>query len=417
MKILNIDDWFAKEGELVYWTIFEQSSAWIKKLLEDELETARYKLDKWQEGDEFWTKYGDEVSFRAHLAVIEQASKLARETMEQRQKIDAPMEQHARWQVELRLEIERLVGHSSWPNSFEECLKQMKNKMYTDYRGEIQAQLPMPRNVAVAIIKDALRPGQPTLGLWFGWNQPRKTDKVKLGSVYGYIRKDEWLTLRKLLGGTEIGYNAAKDIIKTATKLYNKKYGAYNGVNRPSKFPKDMGADLCELFNNDTMLSCEEVFVPFSRLSSDDQAAYRMHTLLINTMTDGHNWACEWGDYIAAQYAIARELDWELYYDSHDKLAEKLLEYGIKLPVWVEDGDYSLPKVEKETLNWMFDNDIAKRVFGDNVDWEDWHSAVTMLAWTIEWLQQEWANGNLSLSYDEKQPKVVKTFLKRLEEL
>lgn len=238
--------------------------------------------------------------------------------------------------------------------------------------------------MALAIVKDAIMPGQPTLGLWFGWNQPNEESTVKLGSICGRIQS---YTVRELLHNSDLELWQVKDIL------------------REMKYCKlDKDETISERW---ALALCDEVFIPYGVLSPEEKALYRLKVLLVNTMTEGHNWAIEYGDYLATVYyrlESAGLSEWRSqdakYSDLHDILADYKL-----LPVAAyEESDCVSPKYNPETYEFALGKVLD--LFPD-LEYNYQKSGVSeILAWVLDWLKDEYQKGNLVIDL-EKAPRVI----------
>lgn len=206
---------------------------------------------------------------------------------------------------------------------------------------------------AMEFVRASVEPGMPSLGSWLGWTQPGEDEYVKLGSVTGRCRG---FTLGEVLAGTGVGYLACADLFRM--------YGRHAEV------------EAC-------FLVCDEVFLPFSVLDAGDQALYRLHTILINTMTLGHEWAIEWGDLMATMYFYhekAHKSPWD-----HDGpgVVSDLLYYGVDLPVdTVDEVEVTMLKCSREALDYAYGY-----CPWDLPTWQRMEVA-RVLGWTLDWLEE-----------------------------
>lgn len=265
-----------------------------------------------------------------------------------------------------------------------------------------QQYFKMSNEVALELIKEWCRPDMPTLGHWFGWNQPKKDGSIKLGSIYG--KPNNNYSLRELLEKSEIGYNAAKDTIKML----------------PDNASIDEPLELSGIY------SIEEVFIDFNALEPYERALTRLKVMLVNTMTEGHNWSIAYGEYLAQQYWDYESNDgWLLYesgYKTNDDILGEILEWGhnpdISWHVWDNDECYhyfnefeKLPTYEKLKEIQDYDHDLINDILGESVSGCYWDEILSVLAWCIEWIIESWDNGDLTLSYDESLPDKLKSFI------
>lgn len=253
----------------------------------------------------------------------------------------------------------------------------------------------MPLEVAAELVRLWTQPGEPTLGMWFGWSQPGPDSNVKLGSAYGYVQS---YILRQVLAETDMGFETASEIVRDAM----------------IEFGIDSAGEMLDTKINDCgLVVADEVFIDFMDLDPEHRDLYRLKVLWVNTGTDGHNWSCEFGDYLAWWYGETSKVDarFEAYEGCYD-LTQTLLDWEVDLAVYLPETDYGKLRPNDDTLQWVIDNDIADLVFGPAEGYRDIDSE---LAWSIDQIVTDWADGNLRL--DESAPGIVGKFVNQARQI
>lgn len=249
---------------------------------------------------------------------------------------------------------------------------------------------PLPKNVAVEFIKQMIQPGTRTMGMWFGWNQPKEDEFVKLGSAYAYVGN---YTLRDVLYGTDLGFETASKLIRDTMKHLD--------VTSP-------GEMLNSIIRDGGILCADEIFVKFSNLDEEEQALVRLQVILVNTMTAGHNWSCDYGNYLASIHAQFDSTETE--YEVHDgclDITESLLFERIQVPVNVQEWNCSEAiEGSDETIDWIEENDTVDYLFGKHKYFRD---VSDQLSWTIDWVTQLWAD--YELDFDNNSPGIIGKFV------
>jgi hypothetical protein len=185
-----------------------------------------------------------------------------------------------------------------------------------------QSSFPLSNEHALIVIRDMLQPDTPTLGMWFGWSQPEPNETVKLGSAYASDTLEfTW-----------------EEVFESATHDEKK---AFVRLCREYKVPYRW-----EPIRLRGLWLADEVFFPFNSLGRGEQCLYRLHTMAVNTMTDYHNWAIEYGEYLAEMYVDNKKADvsWELY-EHNDIFTQEFCDQFSHLvsftPNVSENGHYS----------------------------------------------------------------------------
>jgi hypothetical protein len=263
-----------------------------------------------------------------------------------------------------------------------------------------QSAFPMSNELALELIQSFLQPGMPTLGMWFGWNQPEQNDQVKLGSVYAtHTMSVYW-----------------EDLFEGASLDDKKEF---------VKLCKLMKHDPREVMTISGLWNADEVFFPFNKLDNGDKCLYRLHVMAINTGSDYHNWAVEFGERLAEIYWDNNDAtcEWELYEEDNDFSREMWDIFKHLLPKitpYVSTGNIYPPnnyhnKVDEDILEWLNDyianrDDFWSWMFGiehsNRTYINDEDDVCDVLTWFIEWMQKEWLTGNLQLTTDTPSPKL-----------
>lgn len=202
---------------------------------------------------------------------------------------------------------------------------------------------------AAKTLKQALRPGASTLGLWLGWNQPEEpTQKIKLGPAYAQAQE---FTLRDVMKDTELGYQLAAQILRN------------RGPNVTLDEPMGYG----------NLIRAEEVFVPFNVLDNEERALVRLSLVVVNTMGEAHEWSIGYREMLAHRYVCHEEAEvseWALHNRREWKepdLAEELLYWlGERIPKTMLNR-YSppLPEPSPEAAEWEDKHNLAEILFPD----------------------------------------------------
>lgn len=277
-----------------------------------------------------------------------------------------------------------------------------------------QSYFPMPNQVALDCIKSFIQPNNPTLGIWLGWNQPNDEDYIKFGSCYTLPSFDDYhMTLHDLLQDTALGYNSAKQIVDEFRIHYHNKRGyQYERL------------ELSGIWET-------EVFRQFAELDNNQKCIFRLCIMVINTMTELHNFACAYMEELAEEYCKDSD-DWSLY-DSSDTwldsiISDNIAEFKSKISFSSyfqynqTDETYSYLNDEFQIAEWM--NEIESQFqYGDNIDlieytfgidvhlkWER-EEVLKVLSECIEWIQSEWLEDNLTLTLHDSMPDSVKQFV------
>ena len=271
----------------------------------------------------------------------------------------------------------------------------------------------MPKEIALELVRIFLEPGTPTLGMWFGWNQPSEGDMVKLGSAYGYSSEDK------------VYWN---EVFVGATLEQKKEY-----VSLMKSWKKDPRKP----FTLQGMFEADEVFYPFDNMDLEHQMLYRLMVMSVNTCgTDYHEWSIEFGYYLASWYGdkTSASKEWRIACtDTRDErftedfLSNELLNTLVNVDIIAEDGDH-YPEgivdkhVNTDTVLWLEQH--ISEYYGDFYFWmfgvqsnqhTYWQGEVNKtLAWFVDWMIEEWGEGNLTLTPDSPS-KILNKWLQYVE--
>jgi len=262
---------------------------------------------------------------------------------------------------------------------------------------------------ALTFLQSMLTPGSPPLGHWFGWFQPdyNSDGEVKLGTAA--ILTDSF-TLGDILQGTELGYYQASRLLKMAAKI--------GGAKRPRNVKIE------------PVLVCfDEVFYPFGDLDTTEQILAKLRIVLLNTFTEGHNWACEYGDYLAETYAYNRAATFQggwVVDDSHTRQGEiigELLDWDIIPPLnsFASYPHYTELKGSEFIQDWMTNGEYREGspfVLDEFLQLpEDMHISwgepeiIAVIAWIVDWLVREYNSGNLAFISSEGLPESLENLV------
>lgn len=281
-----------------------------------------------------------------------------------------------------------------------------------------QQYFPMSDEIALDFIKWMIQPDNPTLGIWLGWNQPNDDTTVKLGDCYTVPSFwDNEITIASLFSEST-GYSSqyaymefqtAKDILRELHNKFGKKYSKYQNIK------------LSGIWET-------EVFRSFSELENEEKCIYRLCVMVINTMTDLHNFACAYMQSLAESYANNND-DWSLYEnDSRYGIDEIINDYMPNFKHLMDFTGYLQCNGSDEEYHYFnqwtvsdyfqtpidnydkFGSEFVMDVFGLDVSEYDYENILKVLSVAMEWIKEEWKNGILQFHYDESMPKLIKDF-------
>lgn len=268
---------------------------------------------------------------------------------------------------------------------------------------------PMSREVSLGLISEWVKPDTPTLGMWFGWNQPDKDTTVKLGSIYGTI--GERYTFKEILDNCEgLTLEDKKELIREI---------------------KSNGCNMRQEYSFDAIYNDEEIFISFDCLEPFERVLYRLHTIVINTMTELHNWSIEYGEYLASEYYDQTDYKILCYIPQEGNDADialsEILERCDNNPISVHIEERENPiywyddKTNPDIIEWLEslqeEKDIIQTMFGENVylSWE-LEEIFVILSLAIEWIIDVWNSGDLEFhSSEDITNKTVREWIKGME--
>lgn len=264
----------------------------------------------------------------------------------------------------------------------------------------------MPHMATLQLVKNFCIAGNPPLGYNFGLIQPNLNDTIIVGSCYGIASFN--YTIRALLTkSVYTGHGQFKD--ELATNLETAKQ--IIRLARDHNYHLDDTVDLSGLVET-------EVFRSFSTLSITEQAFYRLAILLINTMTEGHNWACEYMEYLAETY-VKNNDEWQLIENDtwKDDILDICLNSDLKdqLTISAYNKEVHYPACNPEIYSWLEELDetldISDYITGFSIRW-DKDEFLRILAWVVEWIQEIYSKGDLELTLThEIEGKELRDFL------
>lgn len=290
----------------------------------------------------------------------------------------------------------------------------------------------MRPEIALALVHEWIKSGEGPLGMQFGWIQPDNDDICTLGSVYtdSYDRD-----LYNLL----------------FTEDYNYAYGKYDKTlnfsldqtKRILRILKDNDIDYHSRFNiklSDVIFQNENIQCKFSELDDTEKCMYRLSILMLNTMTEGHNLACEYLEYLAHvhYHSLENDKNWTVYDNDNRGYKQDILDILMETP---EDMTIYLPydspeyhidyftnlpdynpyltvreyveNLENEYAEDRSSIDIVNQVFNLDVQYPyDRDEILDFLTWVIGWIIDEYMQGNLTFTYtDNVDSKELKQWL------
>ena len=257
-----------------------------------------------------------------------------------------------------------------------------------------QSYFPINDEIALELIKVFISPGNPPLGMAFAWIQPEDDSEfINVGGLYGQPSN---ITLRELLQDSDIGYWAAKQIIKE------------------SRCMRKSVKSLDEEIEFDSVCSIDNLSIPLKALDSLEFALYRLAIMAINTMTEGHNWACLYLEYLAnMHYEYKDDNEWGDFYDGYsDDLLESIDYAGLldRLYWHIWDSDYYCSLEYKQSTYDNLESLQAEYVLFPDNEFKSYEieELYQVIAHMINWIQDEWITGNLTFIYDEDMPDKIK---------
>lgn len=248
---------------------------------------------------------------------------------------------------------------------------------------------PLSVAVVLELIKDNLKPGDPSLGDPFVWTQPSREDtQVYLGIAYGFLvdtTLDDW---------QEANVDRIDEL---------------NVLARQYKTKKVLGG-----------IVESEVSVPWVLLETEKRILYRLVLPFLNTATDLNNFACDYLAFLANEYARNEKehLDWQAY--EIGELAGELLAQNFipPSPIGVEEEDVFWPtnsnnKIMRELTTLSKEiPDFFFWLTGESGEVYDKQAILEVLAQIVECFFDEWQTGNLVLADTPDAPDAVKEYIR-----
>jgi len=288
----------------------------------------------------------------------------------------------------------------------------------------------MPNSIALELIKEWVKPGYPPLGLPFAWSQPDNEDHITVGGLYACVN-GEYTVQDLIMNETRSGYNynyelavtleSAKQIIRLARD---------NGI-------KDLRNDKFE-FN--AIFSHENPSIEFAELDPAEVCLYRLAILCLNTMTEGHNLACEYLEYLGETKVNKYQIEWDIYTNDWDNELNEIIpiltsEDNVHTPFWFNDNeayyhmDYITRGVNPDILAWINElesdyqynhdpdyNDLIHQIFRIDVNFDyEREEILAWIAWIIDWLIKSWQCGDLTLKSDNSLDPKLNDWIKYTE--
>jgi hypothetical protein len=276
----------------------------------------------------------------------------------------------------------------------------------------------MSNEIAIELIKEWIKPGYPPLGMQFGWIQPNDNDHITLGDLYCSFSGE--YTIQDLLF-IDLGYpnydlelavslNTAKQVILESRNM---------GI-------KDLRKDKISF---DGIYCSENPSIEFGELSEEESILYRLSILVLNTMTNGHNFAVEYLDYLAEYHVGKGSVSWSLYdrgYPDDYEIGNivELITSDDHFPFNFYDNhrdydlDYLRNKADLDVITWFNqledlyqdnEKDIIMDIFPNYDIYHNYDrkEIISFLSWIVSWLKYEFKTGNLSFQEsDDLSPKL-----------
>ena len=265
----------------------------------------------------------------------------------------------------------------------------------------------MDNEIALELIKEWVKPGYPPLGMQFAWQQPEETDYITVGDLYTVFNGD--YTIQDLLF-TNKGYYYSP-ILELAVKLETAK--EVIRLARELEI-KDLRNDKLQF---DGIYCSENPAIELCELDQNEIALYRLAILCLNTMTEGHNLAIEYLEYIAEHYVEKGSIIWGLYDGDNQYLGEivELITSDDHFPFSFYDNHphFDVERTlnpDPEVLDWIigieedyqenYTRDLIIEIFPDyDITWDYERGEILYwIAWIIGWLKEEFHSGNLTFS-------------------
>lgn len=283
----------------------------------------------------------------------------------------------------------------------------------------------MSNDIALEFIAYLIQDGNPPLGIPFGWIQPSEDTTITLGSIY--VSVDVKMSLKDLIyGRKEVGY-FSNDPRK----------------NQDFRFPSDMDSiylrEAIKSFEGRNskrkisgLLEAENIHCQYSELERDEKLLYRLALLALNTMTECHNWSVSYLEFLAYNHYCFNDhwQLWHLYEDSYNQgilsAVSELIPYCKNIPDTLELYGYGIDNAKNDECyyyfnQWEDENTEIQEWIQEAIDTTDKTSltefiekydireydseVIRTLSAVINWIQEEWNQGNLEFTLNENMPR------------
>jgi hypothetical protein len=273
--------------------------------------------------------------------------------------------------------------------------------------------LKMTDEIAIELVRQWIKVGEQPLGIPFGWIQPDNDDYCTLGDVYTQYFNQNLL---------DVLFNEVYDYAIKGYKL-EAKY-SLDQTKRVLRILKSNNKNLRTgniQLKNDVIFNLDHVTTQFSKLDSTEKCLYRMSILVLNTMTEGHNFAIEYLNYLAHNYITSADYkSFQIYENSLNGYKSEIMEIlaenpeNLDIQLEYESPEYNINYLKDKypdsldylmELEYQFDDDkwaidIINYVFNVNCKY-DREEILTFLAWCIGWIREEYQQGYITFKYTE----------------
>lgn len=278
----------------------------------------------------------------------------------------------------------------------------------------------MTNEIAIELVKQWIKPDNPPLGMPFGWTQPNDDSTITLGNVYScnYERN-----LYDLLINEVHTYDYDKYQFIYKTELCQSLDVTKRILRILKEHHKDIKKD--KIILHDAIFNAEHISTEFNNLDNSEKCMYRLSIMCLNTMTNGHNLACEYLEYLAHNHFgdnPNNDKNWTIYEseysDYKDDILQILAESPENLGIMLDydspgydlkglnvDQDYSeeyqyIQDIENR-YNDDYEYDLLQDVFKVDLRSYERDEILQFLAWCIGWIKEEYKTGNLTFTYAE----------------
>lgn len=267
----------------------------------------------------------------------------------------------------------------------------------------VKPYISMPDNIALEFIRYMIKPDNPPLGIPFAWLQPDNNDTIMLSSIYVGMNKE--ISLYDLFYLDNYPLDIKKDIIRTFQ-------------NNPGK--KVNPDDTLQLSG---IVECPEISIPYNDLERDEMLLYHLAVMSINTMTEAHNWACSYLEFLAYNhYSFKNHAeDWKVYELSFNNidndLIDSMFEYSSALADYLDLYGYTIDYNQNDECYYYFNEwkdmnlEIQELIKANDDFMNEWnirdydHEIISTLAFMVDWIKTEWNEGYLTFQLNDNMPK------------